>query len=239
MEAPPSCISQTAFMCYTFLENHNKFMIPIISNQYFVNIKNNFAEIKSSQVYKNPFQKPLEIHYSIPTDPDFCLTRVVAVYDQLTVQGTIKEREKVKAEYKEAKSKGETVMMAASEPFEKSILRVRLGNLLPGESVKIEFDMVGKLKSEVDNSWTLRIPSHIGPRYQTQMDAINTLFKQLLKSKPEESTTFVPANTEWDFKINLFSTKKILKAGSSSHKLSENVFTESFRSYNLKEDKLP
>ena len=99
--------------------------------------------------------------------------------------------------------------------------------------------MVGRLKSEVPNSWTLRIPSHIGPRYQTQIDQINMLFKKLLQSKPEESTSYTLANTEWDFKINLFSTKKLLKAGSSSHKLSESVFTESFRSYSLDQAKLP
>lgn len=84
-------------MCFTFLENNQKFMIPIVSNKYFVNIKNNYAEIKSSQVYKNPFKKPLEIHYSIPTDPLFCITRVVAVYDNVTVEGVVKEKEKAKA----------------------------------------------------------------------------------------------------------------------------------------------
>ena len=99
--------------------------------------------------------------------------------------------------------------------------------------------MIGRLRSELPNSWTLRIPSHIGPRYQTQIDRINMLFKKLLLSKQEEVTTHALANTEWDFKINLFSTKKLLKAGSSSHKLSETVFTESFRSYSLNEAKLP
>jgi hypothetical protein len=89
--------SESAFMCFTFLENNQKFMIPIVSNKYFVNIKNNYAEIKSSQVYKNPFKKPLEIHYSIPTDPLFCITRVVAVYDNVTVEGVVKEKEKAKA----------------------------------------------------------------------------------------------------------------------------------------------
>lgn len=71
--------------------------MPVISNKYFVSIKNNFAEIKSVQVYQNPFQKPLEIHYSIPTDPNFCLTRVVGIYDSVTVEGIIKEKEQVKA----------------------------------------------------------------------------------------------------------------------------------------------
>ena len=60
-----------------------------------------------------------------------------------------------------------------------------------------------------------------------------------MKSKPGEATSKTSVNTEWDFKINLFSTKKVLKAGSSSHKLSEKVFTESFRSYSLNEAKLP
>ena len=86
--------------------------MPIISNKYFVNIKNNFAEIKSVQVYKNPFKRNLEIHYSVPTDPNFCLTRVVGIFDGVTVEGFIKEKETVKAEYKEAKEQGKTVMMA-------------------------------------------------------------------------------------------------------------------------------
>ena len=130
-------------------------------------------------------------------------------------------------------------MMASNSTYERSVLKVRLGNLLAGESVRIEFDLIGRLTSEKPHSWTLRIPSHIGPRYQTQTEVITSLFKGLLKSKPEETTTFTPANTEWDFKINLFSTKKIIKASSSSHKLSENIFTDSFRSYTLDEAKLP
>jgi len=71
------------------------------------------------------------------------------------------------------------------------------------------------------------------------VDHITKLFKKLLSSKPDEFTSHTLANTEWDFKINLFSTKKLLKAGSSSHKLTENIFTESFRSYALDEAKVP
>lgn len=90
---------------------------------------------------------------------------MVAVYDSVTVEGVIQGREKVKAEYKAAKAQGKTVMMAATSEKETSVLIVKLGNLQPFESVKIEFDMIGKLSSELQNKWTLRIPSHIGPRY--------------------------------------------------------------------------
>ena len=228
-----------SFYCFTFLENGEKFLVPAIKNRYEVSVMNNFAEIKSVQIYKNPFKRNLEVHYSIPTDPNFCITRVVAVYDTVTVEGVILEREKVKAEYKAAKELGKTVMMAISSEKETSVLKVRLGNLQPSESVRIEFDMVGKLSSELQNKWTLRIPSHIGPRYQTCSEYINTLFKQLMLSSPESVESFALANTEWDFRINLNSTKEILGASSSSHLLEEHVFSEFCRSYSLNEDKVP
>ena len=86
-------------------------------------------------------------------------------------------------------------MMASNDTFERSVLKVRLGNLQPDESVKIDFDMIGRLTCETPNSWTLRIPSHIGPRYETQVDQISKLFKKLLNSKPDEFTSHTLANT--------------------------------------------
>jgi hypothetical protein len=77
--------------------------------------------------------------------------------------------------------------------------------------------MIGKLSSEKSNTWTLRIPSHISPRYQTQLDSIAKLFKKLMNSNPEISTTYANLNCEWDFCINLFSSKKIVSAQSLSH----------------------
>lgn len=71
-----------------------------------VSVKNKFAEIKSIQVYKNLFSRPLEIHYAIPTDPSYALTKLQIHYQGVTIEGCVKEREKVKAEYKTAKSQG-------------------------------------------------------------------------------------------------------------------------------------
>jgi hypothetical protein len=130
-------------------------------------------------------------------------------------------------------------MMAATSTSEKSVLKVRLGNLQPNETVKIEFDLIGRLTSELPNTWTLRIPSHIGPRYQTQTDLIAKLFKNFINLNPNESKGLNLINSEWDFRINLFSSKKIVAATSSSHKTNETIFTEYFRSYSLSEDKVP
>lgn len=130
-------------------------------------------------------------------------------------------------------------MMASTSKSEKSILKVRLGCIQASEEVRIEIDMIGQLFSELPNTWTLRIPSHISPRYQTQIDQINALFKKLLTSKPETVVTYVQANVEWDFKINLHSTKNILKASSSSHQVLEKILSDFEREYDLAEDKVP
>lgn len=63
-------------------------------------------------------------------------------------------------------------MMATQEKKDPSILNVRIGNIEPYETVKIEFNLIGELKCELENAWTLRIPSHVGPRYKTQTELL-------------------------------------------------------------------
>ena len=55
----------------------------------------------------------------------------------------------VKAEYKAAQSKGDTVMMATQEKKDPSIKNVRVGNIEFQETVQIEFNMIGELKCEL------------------------------------------------------------------------------------------
>lgn len=95
-----------ASFCYFYIQENEKCLLPIISNKYVISVKNKFAEIRSIQVYKNPFSRPLEIHFAVPTDPTYALTKLEVKYQDVIIEGCVKEREKVKAEYKSAKSKG-------------------------------------------------------------------------------------------------------------------------------------
>jgi hypothetical protein len=69
------------------VQDNEKCLLPIISNKYEVVIKNKFAEIKSIQLYKNPFSKPLEIHYAIPVDPTYALTKLEVQYRDVVIEG--------------------------------------------------------------------------------------------------------------------------------------------------------
>jgi hypothetical protein len=81
-----------ASFCYFYVQDNQKCLLPIIFNKYQVSIKNKFAEIKSIQIYKNPFTKPLEIHYAVPTDPTFALTKLEVQYQNMIIEGLVKER---------------------------------------------------------------------------------------------------------------------------------------------------
>ena len=75
----------------------HKCLLPIQSTHYMAKISNNFCEMRSTQTYHNPFELPLEVHYSIPTDPNFCFSGLTVYYQDAIVEGTVKEKEKVKA----------------------------------------------------------------------------------------------------------------------------------------------
>lgn len=77
------------------------------------------------------------MHYSIPTDPNFVISSLKVYYQDVVVEGIVKEKEVVKAEFKAANDQGQTVMMANYSQSEASILKIRIGNIEPMEQVKV------------------------------------------------------------------------------------------------------
>lgn len=64
-------------------------MLPMLRTSYSVQINNNFAKIEMEQTYWNPFDRPLEISYAVPTDPDFSISGLRVLYQEVEVVGTI------------------------------------------------------------------------------------------------------------------------------------------------------
>lgn len=125
----------------------------------------------------------------MPTDPTFVIAGLTVHYKDVIVEGMVKEKEAVKAEYKVAKEQGETVMMGSYSKSEPSVMKIRIGNIEPGEQVKLVFTMIGELSAELPYEWTLRIPSHIGPRYRSLQSKMEKAFKNLLSGKVDAANT--------------------------------------------------
>jgi hypothetical protein len=132
-------------------------------------------------------------------------------------------------------------MMANYSKSEGSVLKVRIGNIEPKQTIKIEFDMIGHLKSEKPNTWTLRIPSHIAPRYMTELELLEKLFYKLLdkSSNPQITESFVKPNVEWSFEINLNCSDKIVDWRCPSHLLNNKQESEKRWVFSLGEEHFP
>ena len=110
-------------------------------------------------------------------------------------------------------------MMANYSKSEGSVMKVKIGNIEPKEVIKVEFKMLGKLRSEIKNTWTLRIPSHIAPRYSTETRLLEKLFHKLLKNDEKVKEYYLTPKMEWSFNIVLNCSQKIVDWKSSSHEL--------------------
>ena len=99
------------------------------------------------------------------------------------------------------------------------MLKVKIGNLEPQEVLKVEFQLIGTLSSELPDVWTLRIPSHISPRYQTQLDLLSKQLDQLMKKDEDIWTSFLVPKVEWSFNIELESSDGIKGWSCPSHNL--------------------
>lgn len=122
--------------CYFYHEG-KLIDVPLVAVDYSVAIVNTIARITLKQKYANPLATALELHFAFPIDTDFCFGKLQAHFDGYTTEGVITERQAAKVEYKEQVKQGNTVALAAVSKSERSIMKCRLGNLPPGQTVEI------------------------------------------------------------------------------------------------------
>ena len=86
-----------------------------------------------------------------------------------TVVGKAKEKNQAEREYKDAVARGDGAFLL--EEKKADIFKIKIGNLLPGESVKIRITYVAEMKSEVsDLKKRFLLPTTIAPRYTPPHD---------------------------------------------------------------------
>lgn len=161
--------------CYFYYES-KLIDVPLVAVDYAVAIVNNIARITLKQKYANPLTTNLELHFSFPVDTDFCFGKLQAHFDGYTTEGVILERQAAKKEYKAEVKEGNTVALATISSNERSIMNCKLGNLPPGQTVEIEYDIACELRLDGLTHWQLRLPSHISPRYKA-VDTVEFLVK--------------------------------------------------------------
>jgi Ca-activated chloride channel family protein len=120
------------------------------------------ARVVLTQTFGNRFDQPLEASYIFPLPDRAAVTEFRMEVGERLVEGVLKERGQARAAYDQAIAEGRRASIAEEE--RPGVFTMRVGNLVPGERVKVRLVMTGPLPWD-EGEATFRFPLVVAPRY--------------------------------------------------------------------------
>ncbi|MEK7867151.1 MAG: VIT domain-containing protein [Planctomycetota bacterium] len=120
------------------------------------------ASVEVTQVFRNPYDKPIEAIYQFPLPHDAAVDDLSVRFGERTIRGVIKRRAEARAAYEEAKAKGQMASLLDQE--RPNVFTQSLANVLPGEKIHVIIHYFAPLAMS-DGAFEFVFPMVVGPRY--------------------------------------------------------------------------
>uniref|UniRef100_A0A7S4NVN2 von Willebrand factor A domain-containing protein 5A n=1 Tax=Paramoeba aestuarina TaxID=180227 RepID=A0A7S4NVN2_9EUKA len=144
-------------------------LVPLLRSNVECTLIDQMTQVDITQEYVNNESIPIEASYMFPLDERAAVCGFEAEIGGRTIVGKAKEKEQAKREYDRAVAKGDGAFLL--EEKKADIFKIKVGNLLPGEKVKIKITYVAEMKSEVsDLKKRFLLPTTVAPRYTPPHD---------------------------------------------------------------------
>ena len=136
--------------------------LPLVAMDVTSNVSGLWSRTRITQTYCNTTDGPIEATYIFPLPDRAAVHSCVLYIGERRVESELKERAAARAEYDEAIATGHRAAIA--EEDRSGVFSLRAGNIPSGESVRVEFEMVGPLEIDRGEA-TVRFPLVVAPRY--------------------------------------------------------------------------
>jgi Ca-activated chloride channel homolog len=136
--------------------------LPLEAVEVAASITGLVARTVLTQTFGNPLDQPLEATYIFPLPDRAAVSEFRMEVGERVVEGVLKERGEARATYEQAIREGRRASIAEEE--RPGVFTMRVGNLLPGETVKVRLVMTGPLPWDQGEA-TFRFPLVVAPRY--------------------------------------------------------------------------
>ncbi|MDX1947192.1 MAG: VIT domain-containing protein [Pirellulaceae bacterium] len=120
------------------------------------------ARVRVTQTFHNPTKEKIEAVYVFPLPHEAAVDAMTMVVGERRITGEIKRRAEARAIYDEALRHGQTAALLEQE--RPNIFTQSVGNIEPGQEVKIEISYVDVLRYDM-GTYEFRFPMVVGPRY--------------------------------------------------------------------------
>ncbi|MCM8711146.1 VWA domain-containing protein [Clostridium sp. SYSU_GA19001] len=175
------------------------------------NLCGEFVEISINQVYINNGDNNINCTYTFPIPDTAVITGFEAALGERTLKAVVEDKEEAKRIYEES-NETKVNVLSLDQP-NPNVFQFSIGQILPGESVKIKFSYMDSLTYE-DNSLMLTIPSILYPRLadsdernasiessENYKSSLNLLIEPLSKVNIQSPSHKI--NVEWEEGNNL------------------------------------
>lgn len=141
--------------------------LPLKSTSADVNIAGVIADVTITQVYKNNGKNTLEAIYTFPASTNAAVYSMEMTIGSRKIVATIKEKQKARQEYEEAKQNGNRAsLLEESRP---NVFQMNVANIAPGDEIKVCMKYTELLVPE-SGVYTFDYPTVVGPRYSNKSE---------------------------------------------------------------------
>jgi Ca-activated chloride channel homolog len=140
--------------------------LPLKSTKADVRIAGVIADVRVTQVYQNEGKTPLEAIYVFPASTRAAVYGMKMQIGERTIEAKIREREKARQEYEEARSQGKSASLL--EQQRPNVFQMNVANIMPGDVIQVELKYTELLVPE-DRVYEFVYPTVVGPRYSNQV----------------------------------------------------------------------
>lgn len=200
---------------YFFVENADPAVdaLPLKATRVDARVLGNIAEVTVTQEYRNQGKTPLEARYVFPASTRAAVHGMTVHLGERVIQAQIREKQKAKAEYQQAKQDGKTAALLEQE--RENVFQMNVANILPGDVVQVEL-RYSELLVPTDGKFQFVFPTVVGPRYNGR-DESGSGQQQWIESPYLPAGQ--PSATKFALQVELLAPVQIGEIASPSHRL--------------------
>ncbi len=142
--------------------------LPLKDTSVQIDVSGVIADVTVVQTYRNEGSRPINARYVFPASTRAAVYGMrMRIGDQVIV-AKIKEREKAKQEFDQAKQEGKSASLL--EQNRPNVFSMSLANMMPGDQVEIELRYT-ELLTPTDGVYEVVFPTVVGPRYSSETES--------------------------------------------------------------------
>jgi len=135
---------------------------PLLATDVEIRVVGHVARARVTQRFRNTQADWYEGIYVFPLPENAAVDRLRMRIGERLVEGEIREKEKARATYAQAKAEGRRAALLEQE--RPNIFTSSVANIAPGEEVRVEIEYQQALRYD-QGRYALRFPMVVGPRY--------------------------------------------------------------------------